>query len=298
MVESIRARQNAPKPLLSETYEEPVQRVAGDLPSEGGSSHVLYSRSLKVAALKHLMGPPKATVKEDRHSDALMASTSALISRSVHGTLPNDRDNRNAVLREDAAYRVSVKDEQRTKAYRSQDYAKRFPGVDTMADHDLLRDASKRLVGSKTSADNYRSMTPGQGGKTFAELCRNIAINHSGYTPKAGDEEGFVDIHKGYSFDPLDNDDAIYSGWEIYPRGKTRYGYDSDGSDAAAEYVANRKGRDPKVATGERESIYREELEEAWDEAFDEELQELLNGAGDYAYNAALEHFSIRLGVA
>jgi hypothetical protein len=110
-----------------------------------------------------------------------------------------------------------------------------------------------------------------------------------GLHSERGDEKGFVDIHKGYSFDPLDNDDAIYSGREIYPRGKTRYGYDNDGSDAAAEYMANRKGRDPKVATGERKFIYREELEEAWDEAFHEEPQELLNGAGDYAYNAALE---------
>src|SRR4029077_13935936 len=121
------------------------------------------------------------------------------------------------------------------------------------------------------------------------ELCRDIAINQSGYTPKAGDEKGFVNIHKGYSFDPLDNDDAIYSGREIYPRGKNRYGYDNDGSDAAAEYVANRKGRNPKVATGERDSIYREQFEEAWEEAFEEELRDLLNGAGDYAFNAALE---------
>jgi hypothetical protein len=247
MADSIRAGQNAPKPILSETYEEPVPRVAGDLPSEGGSSHVLYSRSLKVAALKHLMGPSKATVKEDRHSDALMESASALISRTVHGTLPNDRTSRNAVLREDAEFGVSVRDEQRTKAYRSQDYAKKFPGVDTMADHDLLRDASKRLVGSKTSVDIYRAMTPGQGGKSFAQLCRDIAINQSGYTPKAGAEKGFADIHKGYSFDPPDNDDEIYSGREIYPLGNNRYGYDNDGSDAAAEYVANRKGRDPKV---------------------------------------------------
>jgi hypothetical protein len=47
--------------------------------------------------------------------------------------------------------------------------------------------------------------------------------------------------------------------------------------------------RDAIPRSGERDSIYREELEEAWDEAFEEELQELLNGAGDYAYNAALE---------
>jgi hypothetical protein len=104
-----------------------------------------------------------------------------------------------------------------------------------------------------------------------------------------GDEKGFVDIHKGYSFDPLDNDDEVYSGGRIYDRAKDRMGYNNDSSDAAAEYVANRKGRDPKVATGERDSIYREDLEEAWDEAFEDELQELLNGAGDYAYNAALE---------
>jgi hypothetical protein len=89
----------------------------------------------------------------------------------------------------------------------------------------------------------YRAMTPGQGGKSFKELCRDIAINQSGYTPKSGDERGFVNIHKGYSFDPLGNDDAIYSGREIYPRANNRYGYDNDGSDAAAEYVANRKGR-------------------------------------------------------
>jgi hypothetical protein len=185
-------------------------------------------------------------------------------------------------------YGVSVKDEQRTKAYRSQDYAKRHPGVDTMADHDLLRDASKRLVGSKTSVDIYRAMTPGQGGKSFKELCRDIAINQSGYTPKAGDEKGFVNIYKGYCFDPLDNDDAIYSGREIYPRGKNRYGYDNDGSDAAAEYVANRKGRNPKVATGERNSIYHKQFEETWAEAFEKELHDLLNGAGEYAHNAAL----------
>jgi hypothetical protein len=289
MADSIRARQNAPKPILSETYEEPVRRVAAQLPSEDGSSHVLHSRSLKVAALNHLMGPSKATVKEDRHSDAVMELASALISRTVHGTLPNDRTSRNAVLREDAEFGVSVRDEQRTKAYRSQDYAKKFPGVDTLANHDLLRDASKRLAGSKTSVDIYRSMTPGQAGKTFAQLCRDIATNQYGYTPKAGDEKGFVNIHKGYCFDPLDNDDAIYSGRQIYLRGKNRYGYDNDSSDVAAEYLANRKGRNPKVATGERDSIYGEELEEAWDEAFEEELQELLNGAGDYAYNAARE---------
>jgi hypothetical protein len=289
MADSIRARQNAPKPIVSETYEGPVQRVAAHLPFEDGSSHVLYSRSLKVAALKHLTGPSKATVKEDRHSDAVMELTSALISRTVDGTLPNDKTSRNAVLGEDAEFGVSAREEQRTKAYRSQDYAKKFPGVDTMANHDLLRDASKRLVGSKTSVDIYRSMTPGQGGKSFAQLCRDIAINQSGYAPKAGDEKGFVDIHKGYSFDPLDNDDAIYSGRGIYPRAKNRYGYDNDGYDVAAEYVANRKERNPKVATGERDSIYREELEEAWNEAFEEELQGLLNGAGDYAYNAALE---------
>jgi hypothetical protein len=108
-----------------------------------------------------------------------------LISRTVHGTLPNDRDNRNAVLRKDAEYGASVKDEQRTKAYHSQDYAKKFPGVGTMANHDLLRDVSKRFAASKASVDIYRSMPPGQGGKSFAQLCRDIAINQSGYAPKA-----------------------------------------------------------------------------------------------------------------
>jgi hypothetical protein len=105
-----------------------------------------------------------------------------------------------------------------------------------------------------------------------------------------GDEQRFVGRHKGYSIQPIgydsahsrNNDDDVFQGaTKIYNRGDNRYGYDNDDSDAHAEYVATRKGRNPKAATGERDSIYNEAIEEA--------IEELAVDAAEHIFNLALD---------
>jgi hypothetical protein len=283
-----RAIQGPTPNMRDDGYSEPRTTTMVMPSSDVGSSAGLYSRSLKAAAYKHLLGGSRSTVVEDSHSDTLIARTASLITRKANGTLPAFRDQVASVIAEDA--KDAVEDAQRTRAYRSQAYAKTFPGVETMASDSVLRDASNRMVGSKSSVHIYRYTTPGQGGKSFKDLCRDIAINKSGYMPKNGDEQGWIGIHKGYSIEPIgydsvhsrNNDDDVFQGaTKIYNRGDNRYGYDNDDSDADAEYVANRKGRNPEVATGERDSIYSEGIEEA--------IEELAVDAAEYIFNLALD---------
>jgi hypothetical protein len=203
-----RAIQGPTPNMRDDGYSEPRTTTMVMPSSDVGSSAGLYSRSLKAAAYKHLLGGSRSTVVEDSHSGTLIARTASLITRKANGTLPAMRDQVAFVLAEDT--KDAVADAQRTRAYRSQAYSRTHAGVDTMSSHDLLRDASKRLVGSKSSVDIYRSMTPGQGGKSFADLCRDIAINQSGYMPKNGDEQRFVGRHKGYSIEPIGRSDLAF----------------------------------------------------------------------------------------
>jgi hypothetical protein len=260
-MDAFRARAQGVTPnMRDDGYSEPRTTTMVMPSSDVGSSAGLYSSSLRATAARHLLGASRNTVVEDSHSDTLIARAAALITRKANGTLPAMRDQAAFVLAEDT--KDAVADAQKTRAYRSQAYSRTHAGVDTMASDSVLRDASKRMVGSNSSVAVFKAMTPGEEKKSFADLCRNVAINQSGYTPKAGDEKGWVDIHKGYAFNPLDADDEHFQGGtKTYDRSANRYGYDNDDSDADAEYVANGKGRDPKVATGERDDIYREAVE-------------------------------------
>jgi hypothetical protein len=237
-MDAFRARAQGVTPnMRDDGYSEPRTTTMVMPSSDVGSSAGLYSSSLRATAARHLLGASRNTVVEDSHSDTLIARAAALITRKANGTLPAMRDQAALVLAEDT--NDAVTDAQKTRAYRSQAYSRTLAGVDTMASDSVLRDASKRMVGSNGSVAVFKAMTPGEEKKSFADLCRNVAINQSGYTPKAGDEKGWVDIHKGYAFDPLDADDEHFQGGtKTYDRSANRYGYDNDDSDAEPIYHA------------------------------------------------------------
>jgi hypothetical protein len=269
-MEAFRARQKSPNQWMTEGYQEPIRQVSAPQSSvKAPDGRPEYSSSFKAAAMRMLSQPRKGTIKEhDDYSSAAMITAYAHIMRKKDGTLPGTKEGASAVLMEDVNNAI---DEVETKAYRSQNYSKKFPGVEKLTDDDLLRDASKRLVGSKTSVDIYKTMTPGQGGKSFSQLCRDIYINRSGLTPKMKDEKGFVNLHVGYSVEPIgydsvnskNNDDGVFnSSTKIYNRGDNRHGYDNNRSDTDAEYVADRTRYHADVATGERDDIYENVDEE------------------------------------
>jgi hypothetical protein len=112
-------------------------------------------------------------------TDALIARAAAHITRKASGNLPSFRDQVDFVLREDTD--DAVADQQRTRALKSQAYSRKHSVVDTMSSDELLRDASKRMVGSKSSVDIYRDTRAKQmkitlGDFVTADDIRSVAV--------------------------------------------------------------------------------------------------------------------------